>query len=342
MLPAARTRVQPARHAALSRSRLAATRRDIDPATISAPFDRDASGFINGEGSGILVLESLEHARARGARIYAELVSYAAANDAGDVLRPNPEGRAFARALQQCMDRGEIAVENVSAVFAPASSVPGYDSAIASALTKVVNGHGRPAVTALRSLLGHTHAASAAIDCVAAVKAIQAGVVPATANLRQPIATLPFVTGSAREQELPTVVVGAWLRRPRGGAGVHGFRYEEARSHHWRRRRLAGGHRREPFWEGLKDGRSGVDVIGADASALPCNFRGSARLCADDYVDTLPSTPRRLPRGVDLRTQRARRGRDERPTPGSDREWIDSSLTRHRRRRQDSRCCRGF
>ncbi|HEX4567559.1 MAG TPA: hypothetical protein VH138_13065, partial [Vicinamibacterales bacterium] len=187
-----------------------ATREDIDPSAISAPFDRGASGFVNGEGSAILVLESLEYAQARGARIYAELVSYAAANDAGDVLRPNPEGRALARALQYCVDRGEIGIENVSAVFAPAPSVPGYDSAIASALTRVVNGHARPAVTALRSLLGHTHAASAAIDCVAAVKAIQTGAVPATANLREPIATLPFVTGSAREQKLPAVVVGAY------------------------------------------------------------------------------------------------------------------------------------
>jgi 3-oxoacyl-[acyl-carrier-protein] synthase II len=187
-----------------------ATREDIEPAAISAPFDKDASGFINGEGAAILVLESLEHARARGARIYAELRSYAAANDAGDVLRPNGEGRALARALQRCIDRGEIAIEDVSAVFAPAPSVPGYDSAIASALTAVLNGHARPAVTALRSLLGHTHAASAAIDCVAAVKAMQAGAVPATANLRQPIATLPYVTDSAREQDLPAVVVGAY------------------------------------------------------------------------------------------------------------------------------------
>jgi len=187
-----------------------ATREDVDPQAVSAPFDEDASGFINGEGAAILVLESLERAQARGARIYAELVSYAAANDAGDVLRPNPKGRAFARAVQNCADRGEIAIEDVSAVFAPAPSVPGYDSAIASALATVLNGHARPAVTALRSLLGHTHAASAAIDCVAAVKAIQTGVVPATANLRRPIAALPFVTGSAREQALPTVLVGAY------------------------------------------------------------------------------------------------------------------------------------
>jgi 3-oxoacyl-[acyl-carrier-protein] synthase II len=187
-----------------------ATRDDIEPEAVSAPFDAEASGFINGEGAGILVLESLERARARGARIYAELTSYAAANDAGDVLLPNPAGGALARAVQRCTDRGAIAIENVSAVFAPAPSVPGYDAAIATALKTVINGHARPAVTALRSLLGHTHAASAAIDCVAAIKAIQTRAVPATANLHRPILDLPYVTGSAREQALPTVVVGAY------------------------------------------------------------------------------------------------------------------------------------
>jgi 3-oxoacyl-[acyl-carrier-protein] synthase II len=187
-----------------------ATRDDIDPEAVSAPFDEDASGFINGEGAGILVLESLERAQARGARIYAELTAYAAANDAGDVLRPNLDGGALARAMRRCAARGEFAVEDLSAVFAPAPSVPGYDAAIASALTTVLNGHARPSVTALRSLLGHTHAASAAIDCVAAVKAIQSGVVPATANLRRPIANLPFVTGDAREEALSTVLVGAY------------------------------------------------------------------------------------------------------------------------------------
>jgi 3-oxoacyl-[acyl-carrier-protein] synthase II len=187
-----------------------ATREDIEPAAVSAPFDEEASGFINGEGAAILVLESLDRARARGARIYAELVSYAAANDAGDVLTPNLEGRALIRAVQRCTDRGEILIENISAVLAPAPSVPGYDAAIASALATVLNGHARPAVTALRSLLGHTHAASAAIDCVAAVKAIQTGALPATANLRHPIAALPYVTGSAREQALPSVLVGAY------------------------------------------------------------------------------------------------------------------------------------
>jgi 3-oxoacyl-[acyl-carrier-protein] synthase II len=109
-----------------------------------------------------------------------------------------------------CARRGEFGIEDVGAVFAPAPSVPGYDAAIASALTAVLNGHARPAVTALRSLLGHTHAASAAIDCVAAVKAIQTGAIPATANLRRPIAALPYVTGSTREGAISTVLVAAY------------------------------------------------------------------------------------------------------------------------------------
>src|SRR5207245_7845456 len=113
---------------------------DSDPSTVSAPFDQDASGFINGEGAGILVLESFERARARGARIYAELTAYAAANDAGDMLGPSPEGRALARAMRRCIERGGFAIEEIDAIFAPAPSVPGYDAAIATALTDVLNG----------------------------------------------------------------------------------------------------------------------------------------------------------------------------------------------------------
>jgi len=187
-----------------------ATREDVEPSSVSAPFDQEASGFINGEGAGILVLETLEHARARGARIYAELAGYAAANEAGDVLRPQPQGRALARAIVRCAEHAGVSLRAVDAVFAPAPSVPGYDSAIASALTTVLNGSARPSVTALRSLLGHTHAASGALDCVAAVKAIETSRVPATANLRRPIADLPFVTDETREQDVATSLVCAY------------------------------------------------------------------------------------------------------------------------------------
>jgi len=88
--------------------------------------------------------------------------------------------------------------------------VPGYDAAIASALITVLNGSARPSVTALRSLLGHTHAASGALDSVAAVKSIETSCVPATANLRRPIADLPFVTDQARAQEVSTSLVCAY------------------------------------------------------------------------------------------------------------------------------------
>src|SRR2546426_1069422 len=101
-----------------------ATRDDIEPAAVSAPFDANATGFVNAEGAGILVLESLDHARTRGARILAELGGYSAANDAHDVLMPHPCGRALTRATSRSLEHSGLGVNDVDAVFAPAASVP--------------------------------------------------------------------------------------------------------------------------------------------------------------------------------------------------------------------------
>lgn len=193
------------------------TRDDVDPASVSAPFDAEATGFVNGEGAGVIVLESLEHASRRGARIYAELTGYGAANDAYDVLKPEPGGRALARAARQCLARGGMRPEDLDVVFAPAPSVPEHDRAIAAALVALFGeGSSGPAVTATRSLLGHTHAASAAFDCIAAVKAIDDSRIPPTRNLEHPIADLPFVTGPAKEGPIDVALVGAY------GFGGHG------------------------------------------------------------------------------------------------------------------------
>src|SRR5205085_4906871 len=139
----------------------------------SAPFDEAADGFVTGEGAGIMVLEALDHARARGARVYAELVGYGAANDAHDCLEPHPEGRGMARAVSRCLERSGLHATDMDAVFAPATAVPAFDRAVGSVLTRTF-GSSRtgPATTATRSILGHTHAASAALDCVAAIKSI--------------------------------------------------------------------------------------------------------------------------------------------------------------------------
>lgn len=184
-----------------------ATRGDIDPSTVSAPFDRSAAGFLNGEAAAVVVLESHEHAHGRGARVRAELLSYAAGNDAYDLLQPHPEGCGLQRAMSACLRGAAVAAPD--AVFAPAASVPAYDLAAAAALGRTFNGH-RPPVTATRSVVGHTHAASAAVDCVAAVKALEDGRLPATINLRQPIAELDFVKCCPRRAPVETALVGAY------------------------------------------------------------------------------------------------------------------------------------
>src|SRR5258708_26895076 len=194
-----------------------ATSEDVPPAAASAPFDDSATGFVSGEAAGIVVLESLEHAQRRGASIRAELAGYGAANDAHDVLAPHPEGRGFARALSLCLQRTGLTKDDVDVVFAPAASVPAFDRAIAFSLGRVLGGLASgPAITATPSVPGPTHAASIALDSIAAVRALQDSRVPATLNLHSPVADLPFVRGASRQAPITTAVVGAY------GFGGHG------------------------------------------------------------------------------------------------------------------------
>jgi 3-oxoacyl-[acyl-carrier-protein] synthase II len=183
-----------------------ATRDDVGPSAVSAPFDRSAAGFVNGEAAAVLVLESLEHAQARGACVRAELAAYAAANDAYDLLQPHPEGCGLQRAMSTCVRRSGAAPD---VVFAPAASVPAYDRAAAAAIRKTFNGNG-PAVTATRSIVGHTHAASTGIDAVAAVMALETAHVPPTINLRRPIADLDFVGAGCLAREMSNALVAAY------------------------------------------------------------------------------------------------------------------------------------
>lgn len=188
-----------------------ATRDDVEPAEVSAPFDESATGFVTGEAAAVVVLESLDHARARGVRIRAELAGYGAANDAYDLMRPHPEGRGLARAISRCLDRSDLTLDETSAVFAPATGVPPFDRAVATAFERVMPaGARRPPITATRSILGHTHAASAALDCVAAVNAINDSRLPPTINLHRPIADLPFVADTALETDVTAALVAAY------------------------------------------------------------------------------------------------------------------------------------
>jgi 3-oxoacyl-[acyl-carrier-protein] synthase II len=187
-----------------------ATRDDIDPTEVSAPFDMSAGGFVNAEGAGVIVLESREHARRRGARIRAELVGYGGANDGHALMQPQPEGRGLQRAIALCFDRARLEAGNVDVVFAPATSVPAVDRATARAFERTFGGSStRTTVTATRSIVGHTHAASSALDCVAAISAIGESQVPATINVRRPITDLRLASG-ADTRSVHTALVCAY------------------------------------------------------------------------------------------------------------------------------------
>jgi 3-oxoacyl-[acyl-carrier-protein] synthase II len=187
------------------------TRGDVDPIDVAAPFDRAASGFVNAEGASVLVLEEIDHARDRRARVYAEVAGYGAANDAYDILVPHPEGRGLARAVRRCLASAGCPPDRVDAVFAPGFGIPSFDAAAAKALEHVFDGAApRPALTATAGALGNTHAAAAAIDCVAAALATIRGEVPPTRNLREPITELDFVHGASRETPIETALVASY------------------------------------------------------------------------------------------------------------------------------------
>jgi len=190
------------------------TRTDCDPEDVSAPFDACASGFVNGEGAAVLVLEAEPHARRRGARIRAELMKYAAANDANGLFVHDRNGRALRTSVDRCAAALRDAGAPVDCVFAPASGVRPLDSAAAAALSGVVGLDGPIAAT--RSLLGHTHAASAAVDAVAAVQALGGRRIPAVRNLTRPIASLAFARGGDLPRVVESAIVGAY------GFGGHG------------------------------------------------------------------------------------------------------------------------
>jgi 3-oxoacyl-[acyl-carrier-protein] synthase II len=166
--------------------RALSTRND-DPAGASRPFDRGRDGFVMSEGGAIVVLEALEHAERRGARIHAELVGYGASSDASHITLPAPGGEGAARAMRRAIEKSGLAADDVSHVNAHATSTVEGDVAELQAIRAVFGAHApRLAITANKSMLGHTLGAAGAIEAVATIRTITDGCVPPTVNLVDP------------------------------------------------------------------------------------------------------------------------------------------------------------
>jgi len=165
----------------------ALSRRNDDPAGASRPFDRGRDGFVIGEGSGVVVLESLEHAESRGAAILAELVGYGATADASHITLPAPGGIGAVRAARRALEKAGLATEDVDHVNAHATSTPEGDKAELQAIRTIFGDHAeRVAVTANKSMLGHTLGAAGAIEAIVTILSIREGCIPPTINLTDP------------------------------------------------------------------------------------------------------------------------------------------------------------
>ncbi len=158
--------------------------RNDDPPAASRPFDRNRDGFVAGEGGGVLVLEALEHAEARGAPPLAELVGYGATADASHITLPAPGGIGAVRAAQRALEKAGLAPAEIDHLNAHATSTPEGDKAELMAIRTIFGDHaGNVAVTANKSMLGHTLGAAGAIEAIATVLALRDGCVPPTINL---------------------------------------------------------------------------------------------------------------------------------------------------------------
>ena len=165
---------------------LAASYND-DPTKASRPFDKDREGFIMGEGAGILILEELEHAKARGAKIYAEFAGYGGSSDAYHITSPNPDGSGGALAITRALEDAGIKPEDVQYYNAHGTSTPVNDPAETKMIKLAFGDHAyKMKVSSTKSMTGHCVGAAGAIEAIIGIKAIGDGYYPPTINLDNP------------------------------------------------------------------------------------------------------------------------------------------------------------
>ncbi|MCE7794882.1 beta-ketoacyl-ACP synthase II [Salipaludibacillus sp. CUR1] len=180
-----------------------------DPEKASRPFDKNRDGFVMGEGSGILVLESLESAEKRGATILAEIAGYGATGDAYHVTAPAPEGEGAARAMMQALKDAEMSPSEVTYLNAHGTSTEYNDKYETTAAKKVFGESAHNlAISSTKSMTGHLLGAAGAVEAIFSVKAIQEGIIPPTMNYEtpDPDCDLDYVPNKARKQDVPVVM----------------------------------------------------------------------------------------------------------------------------------------
>ncbi|WP_167630180.1 beta-ketoacyl-ACP synthase II [Listeria valentina] len=176
-----------------------------DPETACRPFDKDRDGFIIGEGAGIVILEEYEHAKARGAKIYAEVIGYGATSDAYHITAPAPNGEGAARAMEMALQDADVAPEEVDYINAHGTSTGYNDKYETAAVKTVFKDYAHDLlISSTKSMTGHTLGASGGIEAIFSVLAIRDGIVPPTIHLKHPDpeCDLDYVANEAREKDV--------------------------------------------------------------------------------------------------------------------------------------------
>jgi 3-oxoacyl-[acyl-carrier-protein] synthase II len=185
---------------------------DGDPTRASRPFDATRAGFVMAEGAGVLVLEDLEAAKARGARIYAEVLGYGASNDAYHMAAPDPDSVGVVEMMRQALERAGVEPERVGYINAHGTSTPLGDLAETKAIKDVFGSHAYElAISSTKSELGHMFGAAGAVEAIVCALAIHKGAIPPTINYRNPDpeCDLDYVPNEAREAEIDVAISNA-------------------------------------------------------------------------------------------------------------------------------------